>query len=234
MTCCNLCGHTEFVGVPNEAKIRCKKCNSYPRTRIIGLFLENIIINEETLVLHLAPEQGLYDYLKMRVAKDNYHCRDFAPERYGFVDNISKIDLCDLSENDIPTDNYDLIIHSHVLEHTPCNIAYSLYHLHRGLKQSGVQLCCIPFMYGEWDECFTDIDVSERRRRFGQHDHVRRIGRANIEKTLNKIITIPEKYSLLDSFDEAKLLKFNIPKVDWFGLTISTVLTLSKGDYKLM
>lgn len=197
------------------------------------MHLERLEITKDTKVMHLAPEQGIYHYLRDKLHPDNYHCFDFSPGRYKFCHKIDFIDLCNIDRVNLPDNTYDIIIHSHVLEHTPCNMAYTLYHLHRALKINGVSICCIPFMYGYWDESFSNLPESERVRRFGQHDHVRRIGRADRELHLGKIIKIPERYSLLDYFGQDKLIENNIPECEWSGFNINTVMLLGKLDYLL-
>jgi predicted SAM-dependent methyltransferase len=119
----------------------------------------------------------LFDAISKRIDPSNYVTADIQPERYGFSD-CQYIDLCSLES--WPSNHYDLIIHSHVLEHTPCNIAYTLYHLHRMLSPSGWNICVIPFTSGYWDEKFQNIGDEEKVKRFGQFDHVRRFGRGDI------------------------------------------------------
>ncbi len=231
---CNLCGEEEFVGHKNQPKTRCLNCNSYPRTRLLSMFIDkNIVLNKSTKILHLAPEIGLYNKIRSQVSPTNYHICDLEPERYKFANNVKYLDLCDIGDNILESDSYDLIIHSHVLEHIPCNIAYTLFHLHRALKPNGTHLCVIPFMYGYWDECFKEMEENERITRFGQHDHVRRIGRADLKKHLGLLLRLPDSFDASDYFSEEALLRANIPKEDYVGLGISTVLSLKKGDYLL-
>ena len=230
---CNLCGCSSFYGKATTGEIICRQCHSFPRTRLLAMFLEREPMDSSTRVLHLAPEEGLYNRLKTKISPGNYHVRDFNPDRYKFCPDIERIDLCNLSESELPTEHYDLVIHSHVLEHTPCSLAYTLFHIHRSLKPQGKQICVIPFMYGEWDESFKEIGDEERSRRFGQFDHVRRIGRADVARHPGKIVNIPAAYSALDHFSADELRQFNIPETEWNGLTISTVLILRKQDYLL-
>ena len=140
---------------------------------MLWLYLDKIEIPEGGSILHFAPEPSIYNALKRRFPHVKYVTADIDPSGYGFADNIIEIDLCDMDA--YPADQYDLIIHSHVLEHSPCNIAYSLYHIHRMLKPSGFHVCIIPFMSGKYDETFQDIPTKERIARFGQADHVRRL-----------------------------------------------------------
>ncbi|MEM8790248.1 MAG: methyltransferase domain-containing protein [Pseudomonadota bacterium] len=228
---CNLCGGTEFYDFKSRKAARCASCKSFERTRLLGLFLQRVELTRDTRVLHLSPEEGLYSYIKERVAPENYVTADIDTRRYSFAENIQFIDLCEME--DWPSDNFDLILHSHVLEHTPCNIAYSLFHLHRILKPGGLHLCIIPFLKGYWDETFQEIGEEARHERFGQHDHVRRYGRKDMGAHLGKIIRLPDRYDARDWVSEDELRRCNVPEMTWAGFTPSTVLQLRKEDYLL-
>ncbi len=54
-------------------------------------------------------------------------------------------------------------------------------------KPHGKQIAVIPFMSGRYQENFDDLSAVERHTRFGQHDHVRRIGKEDLEMTLGKL-----------------------------------------------
>jgi hypothetical protein len=185
-------------------------------------------INFKTKILHLAPEKGIYDQLKLKTACGNYVTADINPKAYSFSSECAKIDLCDLEH--WPSSYFDIITHAHVLEHVPCNIAYPLFHLHRMLKDSGTHLCIIPFMSGKYDECFQDITDEERTKRFGQHDHVRRFGRDDIKMHLGRLVNVPSSFNARDEFSEEILRDANIPESHWEGFHIGTVLSLKKSD----
>ena len=221
---CNLCGNENFKDMNTRKDVVCTECGSLERTRLLWMYIQNVQVDKNSKVLHIAPEQGLYNAFTKLVRSENYIVADINPENYRFADKCRRIDLCDLEDQ--PSCEYDLIVHSHVLEHTPCNIAYSLFHLHRMLKDSGVQVCIIPFMSGKYDECYQDLSHEERNKRFGQFDHVRRFGKEDFSSHLGKIMkprSKGEKWS-----NDA-----NIPETHWRGLHVSTVLTLKKSDYKL-
>ncbi len=228
---CNLCGGTEFEDVKSRPKVKCTGCRSVERTRLLWMYLQEVEFGPDTRVLHLAPERGLYRKLSKLISPGNYTCSDINPKRYKFVENIIRLDLCDLDEQ--PSGEYDLIIHSHVMEHVPCNFAYTLFHLHRMLKPDGKQICIIPFGRGKYDECFQDISDEERRRRFGQHDHVRRFGAEDRHAHLGSIINLPTEFDAKARFGARRLRQANIPEKNWTGFTTSTVLTLKKSDLRL-
>ena len=229
---CNICESTSFIDVNSRKKVQCQQCGSFVRTRLLWMYLQNIKINYDTKILHLAPEKGVYQALVDKVKKGNYVAADINQKYYRFAEKFLKIDLCDLDNQ--PSFEYDLILHSHVLEHTPCNIAYTLFHLHRMLKKDGHHLCVISFLSGKYDECFQDIGDEERNRRFGQFDHVRRFGRDDIHAHLGKLINVPKEFDATKSFSEETLRHANIPESQWKGFHGSTVLLLKRHDMKLL
>ena len=228
---CNICGNKTFADVKSRVNARCTNCNSLERTRLLWLFLQDIDITDTTRILHLAPERGLYDKLKAHAKPGNYVCADFEPQRYSFASEIIAIDLTDL--DDQPSDQYDIIVHAHVMEHIPCNIAYTLFHLHRMMTSGGRHVCVIPFLSGKYDESFQDMPEKERVRRFGQHDHVRRFGVEDIHRHLGSVVKLPDEFSAMDRFGVERLRNANIPEAAWRGFSIHTVLDLRKDDFKL-
>lgn len=227
---CNICGGDRWGDFNRRIGIQCVNCGSLERTRLFWLFFEALDLSPGTRILHIAPEKGVYKYLKARF-EENYVVADINPPLHGFAPDCRYIDLTDL--DDWPSQAFDLIMHLHVLEHVPCNIAYTLFHLHRMLTPEGTHLCIIPFFSGYYDECFDGIDQDERSRRFGQHDHVRRFGREDIPKHLGSLLNLPAKFDAREMFSEAHLAACNIPREFWQGFHGSTVLNLKKHDYRL-
>ena len=202
----------------------CTECGSLEELACFGCIYKCTSGQKLKSTSH-SSEQGLYNAFTKLVHSENYIIADINPESYRFADKCRRIDLCDLEDQ--PSCEYDLIVHSHVLEHTPCNIAYSLFHLHRMLKDSGVQVCIIPFMSGKYDECYQDLSHEERNKRFGQFDHVRRFGKEDFSSHLGKIINLPSEFDAAKDFNPQNY-DANIPETHWRGLHVSTVLTLKK------
>jgi hypothetical protein len=238
---CNICGSGTFTdygasGNPKKVvrhNILCTNCGSLERTRLLWMFLEKFgNLGPDTRVLHLAPEEGLYRVLARRLDPDKYVVADIDPKRYLFAPNFRRMDLTKLEGE--ASFQYDIILHSHVMEHIPCNIAYTLYHLHRMLRVSGLHICVIPFMPGEWDETFADIDKEERQRRFGQYDHIRRFGNVDIAKHLGSLLKMPERFDATQDFHEEDLRQANVPEQFWRGFHFNTVLIFRRNDMKLL
>lgn len=229
---CNICGGSQFVDAGKRPAVRCKSCGSFERTRMLWLAIErNLTLASDTRVLHLAPELGLYRRIRSTVAAPYHDVRDLSPANFPFAEGIRGIDLCRLE--DLPSNHYDLIIHSHVLEHVPCNIAYTLYHLHRAMSPAAHHLFVVPFSSGRYDECFQDMTDAERRRRFGQEDHVRSFGKLDVAAHLGSIVKIDDAVDFEALYGATALESANIPRSTWLGLSGHGVIHLRKRDFLL-
>lgn len=228
---CNLCGGLDFRDLNKRSNAKCANCGSLERTRLLFMYLQRLNIESSFKVLHLAPEPSIYRKLSALLAKGNYQVADKDPKRYSFAKECKQIDLTEMEE--WPSNAFDIIIHVHVLEHIPCNVAYPLFHLHRMLKKGGTHLCVIPFSTGVYDECFNCISDAERIRRFGQFDHVRRFGRDGLHTHLGKILNLPPEVDATKDFSISELRDAGVPESHWYGFHIGTVLRLRKEDFLL-
>ena len=229
---CNLCGSANFVDLKGRGAVRCGRCGSIERTRVMALFIDRFdLLHPTTRVLHIAPERGLAKRF-VAIAGENCTLADIDTERYRRLGRVVRLDLCRDLER-IPDRSYDLVVHSHVLEHLPCNHAYVLFHLHRILSDDGRIVCSIPIMGGHFDFATSPaIDANERRRRFGQHNHVARYGRADLDMSLGKFYRLDD-YDLTPVFGTDILDRYNIPERARRGFSPHTVLCLRRDDYLL-
>ncbi|MFZ5964857.1 hypothetical protein ACOXXX_18085 [Thalassococcus sp. BH17M4-6] len=199
---------------------------------MLWLHLSAMNIGPDTRVLHIAPERGIFKKLQSRITPENYHFADLFPELFKFAKGCRKIDLTDLDH--WPSQEYDLIIHSHVLEHIPCNLAYPVYHLHRMLKPTGKHVFIVPFMPGKYAENFQDISEEERVRTLSQKDHVRRFGREDVPTHLGSILDLPENWSAERTVGAEQLRAANIPEREWNGFTGCSVMVLDRDAMKFL
>lgn len=211
--------------------VRCLDCNSLERTRVIKMFLEREWRpGRRARVLHFSPEKGLYDYLAS-LDLEEYRAVDFLPENFKFA-TLERFDLCTDGPT-LPSETYDLIIHSHVMEHIPCNVTAILAHIHRSLRPDGLHLMCVPFMPGASEEDLSDLSREDAERRFGQRDHVRKFGKEDFDRNIGMIFRAENPYSLRNYFSDAELRACNIPEREWHGYTGTSVFPLAKSDYLL-
>ena len=148
----------------------CPNCLSLERHRLIWLYLKqrSNFFSAPLKVLHFAPEQP---FLKRFKALKNLD--------YTTADLDSPIaDLhLDVTNIDLPDNQYDVVICNHVLEHVnDVNKAFS--EIKRILKPGGWAILMVPINpnVDTWEDP-SITDPEERKRNFGQYDHVRQFGR---------------------------------------------------------
>jgi SAM-dependent methyltransferase len=159
---------TDFNGRPNAG---CPVCKSAERHRLIGYYLETYVTAKNLTILHLAPDQMLYNIL--HAAGKEYVCGDINPLDFKHLPCI-KLDATDISYAD---HKFNLIIALHILEHIP-NDKKAIKELHRVLAPKGKLIVMVPqnFDSKETDEDHKITDPVVRTKRFGQADHVRLYG----------------------------------------------------------
>jgi SAM-dependent methyltransferase len=167
---CSVCGYRgRFTpaGRPRRIDARCPRCGSAERYRLLALWLDRYGRHlRDARVLHFAPEKGLTQLLKARVR--SYQSADVTPGRADLVRDIEAIAEPDAS--------YDGIVCSHVLEHV--DDAKALRELYRVLRPGGVALIMLPIVEG-WSKTYEDpavVSPEDRKRHYGQSDHVRYYG----------------------------------------------------------
>ncbi len=166
----------KVVGGMRRDNDQCPVCRSADRTRLMMLYLDKVIGagTRPLRILHVAPDYGLYLWLKKRGNID-YVATDLDLTRYRHMENIQKADLTNLPFDDA---SFDVVICSHVLEHIPDDRA-AMREILRVLKPEGAAMLMVPLATdGKGTEEEPTInDAREQERRFGQWDHVRIYGR---------------------------------------------------------
>lgn len=229
---CNICSGTTWGDQNSRAKVRCLRCNSLERTRALKLILDSLELPKPgSNILHFAPEVSLSSYLANK-SPCNYEPVDYNPHLFPSIKNIKKFDIVTDSEN-LQSNYYDVIIHSHVAEHIPINIAYFFFHFSRSLKPDGYHIFCLPLMPGNYDEYFGPLTEREATERFGQKDHVRKFGISDLNLHLGSIMRLPNNYDLGNYASEELMNHHNIPISQRRGFHGSTVFVARKNDYLL-
>lgn len=232
-TRCNICDGVNLLPRGNRGNMICAGCGSDGRTRLLWLVLaRKRLLQPGTRCLHIAPEAALAPRLH-QILGDGYEPVDVDPDRFPFAPSIRHLDLVADAAR-LPSAIYDLILHSHVMEHVRGNVTAILFHLHRALRPDGKQVCCLPVVRDRhYAEDLGSLSPDEATRRFGQDDHVRIFGARDLQATLGMIFALPERYELLDDYDADLLARHGIPEVAWSGWSTSSVLVLGKADLLL-
>jgi hypothetical protein len=168
---CPICGwQGAFLnfGTPARFDVKCPKCGSHPRHRLLHLAQEHAhLIPPEAEILHFAPEASLRPMIQAA-----------APKRYVTADLKDGLDLkIDIENIALPDDSFDVIICSHVLEHVDDRRA--LLELRRVLRPLGRLILMVPIVEGS-ATTYEDASVTswqERKLHFGGGTHVRHYGR---------------------------------------------------------
>ena len=175
----------------------CPNCLSLERHRLIWLYLKqrSNFFEAHLKVLHFAPEQP---FLKRFKALKNLD--------YTTADIDSPIaDLhLDVTNIDLPDNRYDVVICNHVLEHVnDVNKAFS--EIKRILKPGGWAILMVPINpnVDTWEDP-SITDPEERKRCFGQYDHVRQFGRDYAQVLENAGFTVDADSLYYDLTEEQR------------------------------
>ncbi len=228
---CPICEGTEFEDFNGRKNARCSTCRGVERNRVMWMVLDRLgAFAEGQRVLHLAPEMGLARKF-VELSGDKYVGTDIDPDRYkSKFTTIRKLDLCsDLG--DIADNSFDLILHSHVLEHVPCDIKGVLGELDRILAPGGMHFFSVPIR-GEHtvEDLSPDLTETERLTRFGQEDHVRMFGSKDLQALLREVWGdgkhVIEPVQL---FSKDALRSAVIPTEAWEGVSGHSLFHYRKG-----
>ena len=168
---CPCCGRTwrRFAPVFEHEDRACWSCGSLERDRLLWIFLDHRphLLSGARRVLHVAPERALQKRLRALPDVDYLS---------GDLDSPLADMPLDVTDIPLPAESFDLIVCNHVLEHVPDDRA-AMHELHRVLRPGGWAILLVPDVHAETTvEDPSVTDPAERRRRFGQHDHVRVYG----------------------------------------------------------
>jgi SAM-dependent methyltransferase len=228
---CPICHGTEFEAFNGRDRARCSSCRGVERNRLMWMVLDRLGgFAPGKRVLHFAPELGLAKKF-VSLSGDDYHGADLDIERYkSNVAKIRRIDMCtDLAA--IPDASYDLILHSHVLEHVPCSVEGVLRELDRILAPDGLHFLSVPIR-GERtvEDLSPGLTDAERLARFGQEDHCRLFGAADLCALLAEVWGAGDHLiEPIALFGRDELRRAAIPTVAWRGVTGHSIFHYRKG-----
>jgi SAM-dependent methyltransferase len=127
------------------------------------------VLTAPARVLHVAPEPCIGERLAAQPTID-YLSADLDASRAMVGMDLTHIELPDAS--------FDVILASHVLEHIPDDVS-AMRELRRVLRPGGRAILAVP-MRAVTSEDLSITDPEERRRVYGQDDHVRAYGRDGV------------------------------------------------------
>ncbi len=164
---CNCCGRSfrKFLAKGNVKRknVRCPRCNSLERNRILLFYLNNEtdIFTKNLKVLHVAPENCLYQ--KLHTLDIEYIDCDIDPAYASHKIDITQIPY--------PDNYFDLIICSHVLGHIP-DEQKAIQELYRVLSNKG-QALIMTLINKELKKTYESHSIKtpdERLKHYGEPD----------------------------------------------------------------
>ena len=150
----------------------CSNCKSLERHRFAKYILSRTNIDFKGSCLHIAPEKTVENSLKKIF--NIYKSCDIEEGKAEYI--------CDITQKTpFKNEEFDFVYCSHVMEHIrEDDKAYD--ELYRILKKSGYMLIMVPISE-KYHTCNKyDIDDENRKKFYGQEDHVRKYGLDIIDK----------------------------------------------------
>lgn len=163
------------AGNPRRENAQCPVCGSLERHRLDWVFLAghtNLFDGTVKRMLHVAPEKFLSVRFRSIPGVD-YVSADLMNPRA-----MIQMDITDIK---LPDETFSVIYCSHVLEHIP-NDRKAIAEMYRVLRHVGWGLLQVPISAEQTYEDPAVVDPEERKKHFGQWDHVRRCGPDYIER----------------------------------------------------
>jgi predicted SAM-dependent methyltransferase len=172
---------------------------SLERHRLLWLYLKNEtdFFTAQKKVLHIAPEQCF-----LKLFKKQNNLQYITADLYSPIADV-KADICDLPFED---NSFDIIFCNHVLEHIEDD-KKAMSELYRVLKPKGLGIFQIPqdLSLNETYEDFSITSEEERKKHFGQYDHVRVYGK--------------------DYFDRLRAVGFTVNEIDYTNTLSPELIT---------
>ena len=172
---------------------------SLERHRLLWLYLKNEtdFFTKPKKVLHIAPEQCFLKRFKEQANLDYITADLYSP-----IADV-KADICNLPFED---NSFEVVFCNHVLEHIGDD-AKAMSELYRVLKPKGLGIFQIPqdLSLNETYEDFSITSEEERKKHFGQYDHVRVYGK--------------------DYFDRLRAVGFTVNEIDYTNTLSPELIT---------
>jgi SAM-dependent methyltransferase len=178
------------------------------RHRLIWLYLEretSLLAGGKSL-LHIAPERCLLDRFNT-VPGLLYVPGDKMGTGYGKQSAVRPLDILAI---DFPEATFDYLLCNHVLEHIDAD-SRAMSEMFRVLKPGGTAIITVPLRRGPTLEDPTVTTSAQRKKLFGQWDHVRFYGEDITDRlTASGFEARVERYG--DRFSEAERERFGLSR----------------------
>ena len=184
-------------------EVVCVHWYSLPRHRFVWLYMNhmtNLFDGNPKSFLHVAPEKCLMLKLKKRL-KEGYVSADL------YSRAMIKMDITNIQFID---ESLDAVYCSHVLEHVQED-RKAMSEFYRILKKDGWAIFMVPITKGKTFEDPTITEPIERKRVFGQEDHVRCYG-ADFVDRLKKVGFNVKVDNAKDLFTENDIKYMGLPE----------------------
>jgi SAM-dependent methyltransferase len=162
---CNWKGRRFFNG-------KCPKCSSVPRTRLVPFSFQYFdLLKDKINLLHLAPNKTEYDFIRSHIdTGSTYDRMDILPYKHV---NLLK----DITNSDLTTGSYDIVVAWHLFEHIPDDIQ-AISEVYRILVEGGKALVSVPIYPKDNKVTYEDsnIEYSDYEKVHGHYDHCRSCG----------------------------------------------------------
>lgn len=196
---CPLCekSYKQFLSGPeNRSKnVKCPGCGSLERQRLLWLYLNNRIkIKDKKIrLLNIAPDYAIQNKLK-KLPNIKYLSVDLSSRLAMQREDLTKLTF---------DDNYfDAVLCYHVLEHI-ADDQKAISEIYRVMKPGGWAILQTPYEQN-LEKTFEDFSIKsaqDRKKFFGQEDHVRIYGRDYIERIKNAGFEVQED-RFIDTVDK--------------------------------
>ena len=176
------------------------------RQRLVWHYLENEvkILSNKIRLLHSAPELSFFDRLSKQRNID-YVPGDKMVAGYSNQKGIQNIDLTKLQFDDC---SFDCVVCNHVLEHIPDD-RKAMSEISRVLKMGGIAVITVP-VNDKLNKTYEDptiVSPGDRKKHFGQWDHVRWYG-LDIKDRLEEAGLEVEIVKYADQFSKEEFERF--------------------------
>ncbi len=189
-------------GAKHRPNAKCPFCGALERYRMLWVFLKtrtDFFDCKSKKMLHIAPEKPLESKFK-NIDNLNYLTGD--------LNNPEAMERIDITDIHHPDESFDVIYCSHVLEHVPDDYK-AMQEFCRVLKPGGWALILIPVNVERTMEDSSVIDPEERKKLFGQWDHVRRYGPDVIDRFRKSGFTV-EEFHPADFMEPDKIKRYAV------------------------